>query len=262
MTYLDLVQSGILHGLVAVLPVGSMALVEWVGNLAGDPVARALIDALAIFGILPALFILLRHELGMLGMGVVRLARRRFDGTVRLLGLVLLAALPYLAVDLSGFKILILPMLVSCAIAAAVGIWFLLSDRLGVTVRDMHHLSAVNFLTIGVVQAGLAMVGIPALLVSIAVARLLGCERDQAAKLGLLLVIPHLVFVACSAMGMVPAAMRLPPMMDAVLIVGASFTSALLATSLMLAWVSRQNFLPFALFQVAGGIAFAVMLAF
>ena len=259
MTYLDLVMSGFLHGLIGTLPIGSSDLARWQNAMAADDVSRALIDALATAAILPSLAITLRQELAVIGRGIWRLVKGRFDASVRLLGLIVCASLPLVAADWFAPHDFGIPTILLSAAVMAAGLWLLLADLLGVTVREMDHLSAFNLIAIGITQAVLSVIGIPPILTTIGMARLAGCERDQAAKLALLTSIPHLIGMVFMAVHAVPHGTPFPPALDAAMIAAPAFAAALLAVGSALTWVRRHSFLPFAVAEILLGTAAAAM---
>ena len=249
MTYLDLVISGLYRGVALVWPVSGDMLVTRLYAWASDPALAALLRGNAGIGAGLALVVVLRAELFQMINEAWLVAKRRQEGSLRLLLSVLLGAIPLLLAEhLWSAPLSVAPWLSAAALIGS-GLVLLIADKLGVTIRDLHHLSVPNYLTIGIVQALASLIGIAPQVAAIAIARLLGCERDQAARLALLLAAPHLL----SGLGGLSRGMAIPPLTEMLLTGSVAFITSLIAVNVLLTWLRRRGFGIFAVAQIVLG---------
>ncbi len=121
------------------------------------------------------------------------------DGRVRLIGLLLVAAIPYLAaaflVERYAGDALRSPLVVGNAL---VGFGLLLygADKLGLTVRRIEHMTFGQALTIGIFQCFAVIPGASGTGITMTIGRVLGYERPDAVRFAFLLSIPILAAVA------------------------------------------------------------------
>ncbi|MEW5703816.1 MAG: undecaprenyl-diphosphate phosphatase [Pseudomonadota bacterium] len=139
------------------------------------------------------------------------------------------------------------------------GVLLYLADRFGLRVRRVEHMTFGGALVIGLAQICALIPGTSRSGVTMTAGRMLGFEREEAARFSLLLAIPA-ILAAGTLEGI-----RLYEMgnaeltRDAFLAAGLAFFSALAAIALMMAWLRHATFTPFVLYRVvlgAGLVAF------
>lgn len=258
MTYLDLVLSGLFRGLASVLPIDALALLGLPATgPTPDPAVQSVLTTAFALGSLAAILAALFSDTAQLSRGFWKAVKRRPDHATRLLLMLALASLPSLIVDL-------LPApyaphwnpIVSAALVIAFGVVLGAADHLGVTVRDMDHLSITHYSIIGVVKAALCFAGLAPQDAVIVLTRLFGCERDQSARLSLLLMIAPLLTQAVIAGHAAAISPVRAPLLDMAVVGVCSFVASLLAIAVLLAWLKNHGFFIFALAHlgVAGWI--------
>lgn len=257
MTYLDLVLAGLLRGLSTVLPVDALsALGTALGFSASgappDPAVQSVLASAAAVGTAAAIVIALFSDIALLGRGLWKALKRRPDHASRLLMMIILASLPSLMILAvpDGFA----PHWTPLGRAAAVVVLGLLlgaADHLGVTVRDMEHLTAGHYTIIGVIRAVLAFSGLVPQDGIIVLSRLFGCERDQAARLSLLLLILPLLAQAVVSAHAAAFSTVHAPLFDMVLVGVCALVASLAAVAFLLSWLKRRGFMLFALAHLA-----------
>jgi undecaprenyl-diphosphatase len=262
-TLLDVVLIALIQGIADVLPLGASGHLALVGRLAADAEARATVVAAAELGMVAALMLYFWRDLFAMGRSVVKLAKGRMDPGGRLLLQVLAGTLPALAlawvfVEMGGGS-------ASPATAAAAlvvfGLFLWAADRLGVTVRRVEHLGWVGAIIIGVLQAAAAIPGVSRTGITITAARLMGFERRDAARFSLLLAIPMTTAQAVHTLWQVSRQTQLILSGDLMIAAGLGCVAAWLAAALLLPWVARNSYAPFALWRVVlGGGALAWIL--
>jgi len=249
MTYLDLAIAALYQGLALVWPVSGDVAARNLFHWASDPVFAPLLKSIGSVGSGLALTLILNREIYEIFRSAVLAAKGRQEGSVHPLLMLALGSLPLVAVDLFGDPKPEVALWLEAAFVLAGGLALLAADKLGVTIRDLDHLSQINYLVIGLLQALGNVFGVTTLIVAIILGRLMGCERDQSIKLAWLFLIPHLLFGLC---GIVTAASP-PPVPEAVLVGALSFAAALTGGAMLLAWLRRKGFTAFAVAQIVIG---------
>jgi len=134
---------------------------------------------------------------------------------------------------------------------AGFGLLLLLADRLGMTVRRLDHLSPVGAFAIGMLQALALVPGVARVGITITVARLLGYERTDSARLALLLSLPLLTWSAASLVWRLRGVLVVSPDLGIAAAVAAA--AALVAAAAMVGWVRRHSYAPFAVWRLLLG---------
>ncbi|MGE5516564.1 MAG: undecaprenyl-diphosphate phosphatase [Bacteroidota bacterium] len=264
MTLLDVVLIALIQGIADVLPLGASGHLALMTRLAASAEARATVVAAAEIGMAVALMLYFWRDLFAMGRSVVKLTKGRMDPGGRLLLLILAGTLPALALTWVFLKMGGGSASPNTAAAALVvfGLFLYAADRLGVTVRRVEHLGWVGAVVIGVLQAAAAIPGVSRTGITITAARLMGFERRDAARFSLLLAIPMTAAHAGHALWQVSRQTQLILSSDVMVAAGLGFIAALLSAALLLPWVERNSFAPFALWRVvvgAGVLAWALL---
>ena len=187
-------------------------------------------------------------------LGLGQMAKGRNSPGARMLGLLILATIP---VVIAGFLLqdLISTALRSTEIIAwttlVFGLLLFAVDRLSMQLRRIDHMGWGAALFIGVSQVLALVPGTSRSGITMTAARMLGFERRDAARFSMLLSIPT-ILGAGVLMGMdLYEAENVQLGRDAILSAGLAFVAALAAIALMMAWLRRASFAPFALYRVA-----------
>jgi undecaprenyl-diphosphatase len=188
--------------------------------------------------------------------GFLKVLQGKRDGRVRLIGLVLVAAFPYLAaaflVELYAGDALRSPLIIGNAL-----VWFGLllygADKLGLTVRRIEHMTFGQALTFGLLQCCAVIPGASGTGITMTIGRVLGYERLETVRFAFLLSIPILVATAAYKGWLVFQAGSAIDLPQAALAFGLSAVAGFLAVAFLSYWVRRSGFLPFVLYRVAFG---------
>jgi undecaprenyl-diphosphatase len=144
---------------------------------------------------------------------------------------------------------------------AAVGVGFLLLlfDRACMTVKRVEHAGFGDALLLGFAEAAALVPGVGRIGAATAMARLLGYERADAARFAFLISIPVLFASAGWHVPQIAGAGQAFPM--AAVLVGAAlaFIVALALLSMLMNWLRRRNFTPFAIYRMAIGVNLLVI---
>ncbi|MBL4748892.1 MAG: undecaprenyl-diphosphate phosphatase, partial [Magnetovibrio sp.] len=129
------------------------------------------------------------------------------------------------------------------------------TDRFGLTVRRMEHLKISDVMVIGISQCVALIPGTSRSGITMAAARLLGMERPDCARFSMLLSIPAILgagFLKGLDLYKSGDTMQIN---TALIGIGLSFVSALIAIALMMAWLKRASFTPFVIYRIVLGVA-------
>jgi undecaprenyl-diphosphatase len=249
----------LVQGLTEFLPIGSSADLVVVPPLAGWLNRGPSIDLAVHMGVLCAVAAYLWRDLWAMAVGVFRYfaGRRGAAAGARLAFQLAIATVPiavavflfdrYMPDGIGGLRVVGWSML-------GFGIVLFLTDHAGMTIRRVEHLALSDAVVIGIAQVAALLPGSGRAVVTMSAARLLGFERVDAARFSMLLSIPALLgLVVFDAVLL----MRLgSPVTGGAIMAGSlSFVAALVAISLLMAWLKRSTFTPFVLYRIIVGAA-------
>jgi undecaprenyl-diphosphatase len=254
---IDILVLAILQGATEFLPIGSSGHLIMVPQLyCWGPHSPAL-ELAALLGALVAVMVCFAGDLiGML-QGFLKVVQGKRDGRVRLIWLLLVAAIPYLAaaflVERYAGDALRSPLVIGNAL---VGFGLLLygADKLGLTVRRIEHMTFGQALTFGVLQCFAVIPGASGTGIAMTMGRVLGYERLETVRFAFLLSIPILVVIAGYKGWLVFQAGSPIDVTQAALAFGLSAVAGFLAIAFLSYWVRRSGFLPFVFYRVAFGV--------
>lgn len=214
------------------------------------------LELAALLGALAAVMVCFAGDLVGMLQGFLKVLRGKRDGRVRLIGLLLAAAIPYLA---AAFLVeryvgdgLRSPVVIGNAL-----VWFGLllygADRLGLTVRRIEHMTFGQALTFGLLQSCAVIPGVSGAGITMTVGRVLGYERREAVRIAFLLSIPILAVTAGYRGWQALDAGSTVDLSQAALAFGLAAVVGVIAIAFLSYWVRRSGFMPFALYRVALG---------
>ena len=265
MTLLDVLVIALIQGLGEVLPLGASGHLMALPMLAGTPEGRAALSVAAHLGILLALMLYFWRDVAAMGLGAWRLLKGKPDGGTHLFLHVLAGTVP---TALAGWFLLDAAATLGGPVSAAImilagGLLLAACDKLGVTVRRIEHLGFIEALALGLLQLLALIPGVSRTGITITIARLLGWERQAAARLSLLLAMPLILGHGLRTFWALSHHTTLIISSDLMIAAAAAGVSSLAAVAGMMAWVERRTFLPFALLRMifgAGALAWALLM--
>jgi len=256
LTLLDVLVIALIQGLGEVLPLGTSGLLTSPSDLTGTDSARAAASVAIHLGILLALLLYFWRDVLAMGRGLWRLAKGKPDPGSRLMLHVAAGSIPFALV--AGVLATPAATLVGPVGAASLillgGLLLLACDRLGVTVHRIEHLTLPQAAGLGLTQVLALVPGVSRTGITISVARLLGWERGEAARFSLLLAIP--LNLGAALFDLWRLLRQAQPILsgDLQLAALASGIIALIGIAVMMAWVGRHSYAPFALARIGLGI--------
>ena len=257
MPNIDILVLAILQGATEFLPIGSSGHLTTAPQLyCWGPQAPGLALA-ALLGALVAVMVCFAGDLIGMGQGLLKVLRGKRDGRVRLIGLLLVAAIPYLVVaflvERYAGDALRSPLVIGSAFIFF-GLLLYGADRLGLTVRRIEHMTFGQALTVGLLQCAAVIPGASGTGITMTMGRVLGYERLEAVRFAFLLSIPILAAMAAYKGWLVFQAGSEIDLRQAALAFGLSAVAGFLAIAFLGYWVRRSGFAPFVLYSVAFGL--------
>ena len=256
MTLFQIVTLAIIQGITEFLPVSSSGHLVLAPILMGWEDQGLALDVAVHVGTLGAVIAYLWRDVWIILKGLVGLAAGQRDEGAQLAAFILVASIPVFIVGFACKNYmgdtLRSPMVIGWAFIGF-GILLYLSDRLGLTVKRVTHMTYRSAIMIGIAQSFAIIPGASRAGTTITMARLLGFERRDAARFSMLLSIPAIsgagFLIGKDVLASGDAIMQTNLILAAIF----SFATALLAISLMMFWVRRQNYTPFVVYRLALG---------
>jgi undecaprenyl-diphosphatase len=265
LTFLDVVVLALIQGIGEILPLSANGHLAALPALAHSAEGRLAVSVAAHMGILAALALFFWRDLFVMGRGVWKLMKGKSDPRLRLLSLVLVGSAPAVAVGVAfqtmggGFG----GALAAASAMVVFGLFLLVADRLGMTVSRIEHMSLAAAAGIGLLQAAALIPGVSRTGITVTAARLMGYEREAAARFSLLLAIPLFAGHAGWSLLKLSHQDALVLSSDLVLASAIAGVSALLSIAFLTSWLRRGSFAPFALWRIVfGGAVIAWNLSF
>lgn len=258
MPLLHLAILALVQGITEFLPISSSGHLVLVPVFLEIPDQGLMLDVAVHVGTLGAVILYLWRDIWNMVAGLGRTMRGRSDPGAKMAGYLIVATLPVVAagyalnhyypqgirgVEIIGWTTL------------GFGIVLLITDQIGMTLRRIEHLRIGDVLFIGCAQALALVPGTSRSGICMTAARILGMERSDAARFAMLLSIPAIVGAGSLKGYELWQTGNVALTSDALLAAGMAFVAALITIILLMAWLRRATFTPFAIYRVILGAA-------
>ncbi|MCE2509677.1 MAG: undecaprenyl-diphosphate phosphatase [Alphaproteobacteria bacterium] len=250
-----IVVLALVQGITEFLPISSQAHLILTSKGMGWQDQGLLIDVALHVGTLAAVLLYFWQDVWRMLKGLGNALSGTMNDGARLALQVVLATLPVVAAGyflIDHAASLRDPLVIGWA-TLGFGILLYLADRLGLRIRRVEHMSFAGAFVIGLAQIGALVPGASRSGVTMTAARMLGFEREEAARFSLLLAIPAIIAAGTLEGIHLYEAEDVTLTRDAVVAAGFAFLSALIAIALMMRWLRRASFTPFVLYRVVLG---------
>lgn len=257
MSLLQILVLAVVQGITEFLPISSSGHLVLVPAVTGWQDQGLDMDVAVHVGTLFAVVLYFWRDVWGMAAGVTRLARGRRDPHGRL-GLQIAAAT--VPVVVAGFLLKDHLELFARSIAVigwttlVFGILLWVVDRLCMTVKRAEHLSWSDALVIGLAQVLALVPGTSRSGITMTAARMMGYERGESARISMLLSIPTILGAGVLAGWDIAQSGDWRLTRDALLAAGLAFLSALVAIALLMAWLKRASYTPFAVYRILLGV--------
>lgn len=246
----------IVQGLTEFLPISSSGHLVLTSNVLGWPDQGLLVDVAVHVGTLFAVMVYFWRDLWVMALGLFRLVTGRRGPGARLAAHIALATIPVVAAGYFGRDYIVVYFRDVEIIAWATigfGLLLWLADHLGMTVCRVEHLHAGHVLFIGLAQVLALVPGTSRSGITMTAGRLLGMERQEAARFSMLLSIPTILGAGVLGGAELAASGDVTLGQDILLSAGLAFVTGLVAIAAMMSWLRRAGFTPFVLYRLALG---------
>ena len=263
MSLLQIVVLSVVQGLTEFLPVSSSGHLILVPYFTGWPDQGLALDVAVHVGTLAAVLIYFwRDVLALLG-GFFRLFSGQVTREGRLALYILAATIPALGIGFALEKIAggtprRVEVVAWAMIAFALVLW--VADRVGMRVKRLEHMTLGQALVVGLAQPIAFIPGTSRSGITMVAARIMGFEREEAARFSFLLSIPAII-----AAGLYEG-LKLAESGDGGALSGAglalffSAVTGLAAIAFLMRWLRRSSFAPFVVYRLILGIGLLVWL--
>ena len=263
MSLLQIFVLSVVQGLTEFLPVSSSGHLVLVPYFTGWPDQGLALDVAVHVGTLAAVLIYFwRDVLALLG-GFFRLFAGQVTREGRLALYILAATIPALGIGFALEKFAggtprRVEVVAWAMIGFAVVLW--VADRVGMRVKRLEHMTLGQALVVGLAQPIAFIPGTSRSGITMVAARIMGFERDEAARFSFLLSIPAIV-----AAGLYEG-LKLAQTGDAAALGGVglalifSALTGLAAIAFLMRWLRRSSFAPFVIYRLILGIGLLVWL--
>ena len=267
MVFQHLVILSLIQGITEFLPISSSGHLAILPRLADWPDQGLAIDVAMHVGTLGAVMIYFWRDLTAMVGGLWRVIfQSRSDPGARLAIYLIVATLPLVAAGYlverhypHGFR----GLEVIGWTTLVYGVLLFIADRLGMTLRRVEHLSIGDVLVIGFAQVLALVPGTSRSGITMTAARLLGMERQEAARFSMLLSIPAIIGAGSLAGWDLYQSGDAALTSTALTAAGLAFVAALITIALLMVWLRRASFTPFVIYRIGlGGFLLALAYGF
>jgi undecaprenyl-diphosphatase len=254
----QLIVLAVLQALTEVLPISAEGhLVLW-SRISGWPAPGEGFRLALHVGLILSILGYFWRDLGDMIVGVVRAAKGKRDPGARLALQIFVAAIPVLGLGFA-FEHYVAgdwatPVVMGWAIVGY-GLLLLLMDRMCMTVKRLEHATFADTMAISLCQVLALVPGTAATGITMTMARALGYERADAARLAFLLALPVLIGVSArDVYQFITIEGETITGMDVVS--GAvAFLAGLIGIAILMSWLRRSTFTPFVVYRLLVGVA-------
>ncbi len=246
-----------IQGITEFLPISSSAHLILTGQVLGWPDQGLAMDVAVHVGSLIAVCLYFHRDLWQILIGTGRLVTGRGGPSTRLVVNIIIATIPILIAgfflkDHVGTVFRSIELIGWTTLGFGILLW--VSDRVGMTIRRIEHITWLAALIVGLFQVLALVPGTSRSGITMTMGRLLGLERSDAARFSMLISIPTILGAGLLAGIDVYEAGTLTLTGDLAIATGLSFVTALLSIALMMAWIRRVGFGPFVIYRIILGV--------
>jgi undecaprenyl-diphosphatase len=259
---LHLVILAMVQGLTEFLPISSSGHLVLVPVFLEIPDQGLILDVAVHVGTLGAVLLYLWRDVWAMASGFTLMLSGRSNSGAKLLGYLILATLPVIGAGYAMnhyYPAGIRSIEVIGWATLGFGLLLMIADQIGMTLRRIEHLTISEIFIIGFAQVLALIPGTSRSGICMTAARFLGMERSDAARFSILLSIPVILGAGALKSYELWKIGDTQLTNDVFLGAGIAFIAALITITLLMAWLRRATFIPFAIYRVILGV---VLLAY
>lgn len=254
---LHIVVLALVQGVTEFLPVSSQAHLQLLSVFSDWTDQGLMMDVAVHVGTLGAVMLYFWRDLWAMTIGIIRITKRGTSQETRLAGYLIIGTLPAIAAGYALSKYFpygIRSIEIIGWTTLGFGVLLYLSDKVGMTVRCIKHINLSDIIIIGCAQALALLPGTSRSGITMTAARILGMERQESARLSMLLSIPVIIGAGSLQGWELSQVGNISLSNDVFLAAGLAFIAALVVMAGLMAWLKRATYTPFVIYRVALGI--------
>lgn len=252
MTWLELLLIALVQGITEFLPISSSAHLILLPFVMGTEDQGLLMDVAVHVGTLLAVMVYLRRDVQGLVMGLYRWIRGEMNVQARMAMFLLIATLPIIVtgVLLKDYmeSLRSIEVIATTTLIYGVLLWWI--DARRPEDRDLRGMRLNEAFLIGMAQVLALIPGTSRSGITMTAGRAFGLNRSESARFAMLLAIPTIAGAGLLGALDVYEQQDFTLARNALLAMGLSFLTALLAIRLMMNWLRTSSFLPFVIYRV------------
>ncbi len=265
MTLLHIVVLALVQGITEFLPISSSGHLVLVPLLTDWPDQGMHMDVAVHVGTLLAVMLYFWRDVVAMVKGTLRLFKGKRDPGARLALMVIVGTIPVVVAGYAMSRSMDMDALRSLEVLGwttlGFGLLLLIADKMCMTVKRIEHMSLVDTIIIGLMQVLALVPGTSRSGITMTAARFLGYERSESARFSMLLSMPTIAAAGTLVALDLWKAGDIRVTEFALMGMGLSFVSALVAITAMMAWLRHAGFTPFVIYRVLLG-GFLLLLAY
>jgi undecaprenyl-diphosphatase len=261
-TLQHIILLAVVQGITEFLPISSSGHLVLTPAITGAADQGLLLDVSVHVGTLLAVLIYFWRDVLAMIIGFFRLFTGRMTPGARMALHIIVATIPVVAVGFylkqSGIEEQMRSVEIIAWTTLVFGIILWFADKVGMTINRIEHMGWAGSIFIGLAQVIALIPGVSRSGITMTAARLMSYERSEAAQFSMLMSIPVIMGAGLLAGLDLHKAGNMELNREVLMAIGFSFVTALITIAVLMSWLKRASFTPFAIYRIILGIALLV----
>ncbi|OKH87760.1 undecaprenyl-diphosphate phosphatase [Thalassospira sp. TSL5-1] len=262
MTLQHIILLAVVQGITEFLPISSSGHLVLTPAITGAADQGLLLDVSVHVGTLLAVLIYFWRDVLAMIIGFFRLFTGRMTPGARMALHIIVATIPVVAVGFylkeSGIEEQMRSVEIIAWTTLVFGIILWVADKVGMTINRIEHMGWASSIVIGLAQVIALIPGVSRSGITMTAARFMSYERSDAAQFSMLMSIPVILGAGLLAGLDLHKAGNMQLNREVMMAIGFSFITALITIAVLMSWLKRASFTPFAIYRIILGAALLV----
>ncbi|RCK47653.1 UDP pyrophosphate phosphatase [Thalassospira profundimaris] len=262
MTLQHIILLAVVQGITEFLPISSSGHLVLTPAITGAADQGLLLDVSVHVGTLLAVLIYFWRDVLAMIIGFFRLFTGRMTPGARMALHIVVATIPVVAVGFylkeSGIEEQMRSVEIIAWTTLVFGVILWVADKVGMTINRIEHMGWAGAIFIGLAQVIALVPGVSRSGITMTAARLMSYERSDAAQFSMLMSIPVILGAGLLAGLDLHKAGNMELNREVMMAIGFSFITALITIAVLMSWLKRASFTPFAIYRIILGVALLV----
>jgi undecaprenyl-diphosphatase len=261
-TLQHIILLAVVQGITEFLPISSSGHLVLTPAITGAADQGLLLDVSVHVGTLLAVLIYFWRDVLAMIIGFFRLFTGRMTPGARMALHIVVATIPVVAVGFylkeSGIEEQMRSVEIIAWTTLVFGVILWVADKVGMTINRIEHMGWAGAIFIGLAQVIALVPGVSRSGITMTAARLMSYERSDAAQFSMLMSIPVILGAGLLAGLDLHKAGNMELNREVMMAIGFSFITALITIAVLMSWLKRASFTPFAIYRIILGVALLV----